>query len=159
MIFFIDIGIFFLIALAVGAGIAGTFASWVLDNIIIVLFLLILKSVLLFSGAGLFALKENIKHIVCTVIVLVIDVGRNTLLLYCIVQMLGDILSGGLFNFFLGILGFLIGGPLLLLAGEGPMYFVYDWGISSYDETKFGILLEAVSIIAMLLIVWLGGGF
>lgn len=159
MIFSVDSGLFLLIALGACMGIAGTFSSWILDNMVIVLVLLVLKSVLLFSDAGLFARKENEMHTVCTVMVLLIDVGRNMLFLYCIAQILGGMFSGGLFKFFMGILNLLIGGPLLFLAGEGPMYLVYEEGISHYDDTKFGILFEIVSIVALLLVAWWGDVF
>lgn len=159
MIFFIDFGLFAVLALAACAGAAGALASWILSNIIIVIILFILKSFLLFSGCGLFAVKENTMHLLCSVLVIIIDVIRNMIFLYCIAQILGGMLSGGLFHFFMGILNFIIGGPLLLLAGEGPMYLVYDWGMEKYDETKFAILLEFVAIAAILLVAWWGGVF
>lgn len=67
--------------------------------------------------------------------------------------------SGGLFQFVLGIIGALIGGGLLFLASEGPMYLVYDWGVQGAEGARFAILFEAVSIIATFLVAWWGGVF
>lgn len=159
MIFFFDVGFFIIAALIVGGGIVGGIASWILDHLLLVLILLLAKSLLIFSGTGLFGKKENAAHAVLSAAVLLLDLGRNILFLYSIAQTLGGMFSGGLFQFVLGIIGALFGGGLLFLASEGPMYLVYDWGVQGEEGARFAILFEAVSIIATFLVAWWGGVF
>ncbi len=103
--------------------------------------------------------KESTTHAVLSAIVLLLDLGRNILFLYSIAQTLEGMFSGGLFQFVVGIIGVIWGGGLLLLASEGPMYLVYDWGVQKTEGTKFAILFEAISIIATFLVAWWGGVF
>lgn len=159
MVFLYDIGFFIFFALLVAGGIAGGVASWILDHLLLVLILLLAKSLFLFSDAGLFKEKESTSHTVLSLVVLLLDLGRNILFLYSIAQTLGGMFSGGLIQFVLGIYWFFLSGCLLFLASEGPMYFVYDGGAQGTEGAKFAILFEAISIIATFLVAWFVGVF
>lgn len=159
MIFICDASFFIVVALIVGGGIAGGAASWILNHLLLVLILLLAKSLLLFSGAGLFKNIESTNHAALSAIVLLFDLGRNILFLYSIARILGGMFLGGPFQFVLGIFDFVFGGCLLFLASEGPMHLVYDWGAQEKGGAKFAILFEGISIIAALLVAWWGGVF
>lgn len=151
IIFFVDTSLYLLFALGAAVSTAATLSTWILEHLSLVFIVLMLKSLLLLGGSGLFSSKENAAHLVCSILLFAFEIGRNALFLYCIIVMLGGLFSGGLFRFFSVLLDMVVAVPLILLAGEGLMFFVYG-SIHDFKSTKLAIALELASIIAMFLV-------
>ncbi len=150
-IVFIDLGLLAVMAFCLVVAGAEILASWLLENIGIVFAFLLIKSIVLFAVSRMFSCIKGIFHIVCIAIVLLLDVGRSLVFLYCIMQLLNEMLSGGLFELLLGIGVVPLIGCILIIVGEGPICLVYCEDVSNSSDVVVAIVLEIVSIAALLL--------
>lgn len=143
------------LALAV-SGAAGL-ADWLLNHLGLVFFLLVGKSLLL-TAPGLFKREATPSHCVKSVLIILADAARNGVFLYIFSLLLSGLFSGSLFDFIFQFFAVVVGGAILFLVSEGPMYFVYDMldcsgpaNEAALDNTCFWICigLEAFSTAAM----------
>lgn len=160
--FGLDIVTFLLVVILIlgVSGVAGM-ANWLLNHLILVFFLLMVKSVLT-MGSGFFKENDHPSYYITQALIVLADVIRNGVFLYFASLLLSELFAGTLLDFIFQIFTLIIGGPLLLLASEGPMYLVYDLmdspGPVKKDEAPdmscfwFCVGMEAAAIVAMLLV-------
>lgn len=151
MIFYIDLGLLFVIVLILATGSIATIASWIMNHIILFIVLLTIKTLLIF-GRCLFAKRQTSSYYIGVGIIVFLDIIRNGAFLFYAIRLCSNMLSEGFFNFILGGINLIIGCLVGVVVTEGPMYLVYD----DIDESSgiiqsivMSIVLEIISIAAL----------
>lgn len=144
--------------LIVGAGSIAVTVQWVLNHIFIVAIIIVGKTFLLFGGL-VFEKGQDLLHKLLVAAFIIADIVRNGYFFACIIHILGDMFSGGLWGFIIGIISIIGGGLFLLCAAEVPMYPVYDnIGLNTENkDLKMYIVLEIVAVIALVIVSLWGG--
>lgn len=158
MLFLDSLTLLLVTVFALGVSGAAGVADWMLNHLALVFFLLVLKS-LLVMGSGFFKENNHPSYYIALTLIILADMVRNGVFVYFASILLSELFSGSFFEFIFEIFALLIGGPMLFLASEGPMYIVYDMmddpgptRNEPVDMSTFWLCigLEALSIVAML---------
>lgn len=154
----IEVLVLMLMIMALGS--IASASAWILSNIGAVLILMFLKS-LLMVGKPLLAKDKTVAYYLSAVGLIAADALRTGGVVWGIVNVLSDMMSGGLLNFIADIFVLVVVGGLLACVGEAPMYLVYENCESddvSTEDLVLDIVLEIVSAVLIVLInLWLAG--
>lgn len=156
-----DLGIILLMVLIFGASIPVAAANWMLENIALIAFILLVKS-LFFIGRGFLAQNQTPAYHLTVFLTLALDIIRSGIFLYIGVDMLSSLFQHGIFGMILGFFELLISGTFATAIAEGPAIVVYQcWYGAPKQKTPcpslgpmFGLCcgLETLSIALLYLI-------